>query len=177
MFAAGIIYGSSTGSTEKTARDIAGLLQGIFHTSLFDIADAGRLQLSAFALLLIGTSTWGLGKLQDDWEKWLPALDDQSITGIPAAFFGLGDQDGYPETFCDGMGILCGHFLRKGIRHLGLWDPKGYHFTSSRALLGDRFAGLALDEENQPDMSGSRIDAWLKQVLGEFKLIASGAVC
>ena len=170
MAAAGIIYGSSTGNTEKVAVKIAAGLQGHFKTEVIDIAGVGKIDPGRFDLLFIGTSTWGIGKLQEDWELWLPMLEEEKLEGLPVAFFGLGDQDAYPETFCDGMGILYSHFSRKGTRQLGLWDAEGYDFESSKALTGRRFVGLALDEDNQQGLTDTRVNGWLGKVLEEFRM-------
>ena len=56
-----VIYGSSTGNTENAAQQIA----GAFGTVAVNIAKAAAEDFDA-PLLILGTSTWGLGELQDD---------------------------------------------------------------------------------------------------------------
>ena len=62
----GIFYGSSTGTTEAVANLIASKL-GIASA---DVHDAGKLTADlagSYDVLILGTSTWGYGELQDDW--------------------------------------------------------------------------------------------------------------
>ena len=79
-----------------------------------------------------------------------------------AALFGLGDQVGYPEWFLDGLGYLYRQIIVQGADVCGAWPIEGYEFESSEALLddGQHFAGLALDEENQAELSEARILRW-----------------
>ena len=57
-----VIYGSSTGNTESAAAVIA----GAFGTEAINITNAKPEDFEA-GLLILGSSTWGLGELQDDW--------------------------------------------------------------------------------------------------------------
>jgi flavodoxin I len=40
----------------------------------------------------------------------------------------------------------------------------GYTFKKSKALMGDQFVGLALDEDNQKDQSEARLSDWLASI-------------
>ena len=59
---------------------------------------------------------------------------------------------------------------------LGYWPSDGYQFSRSQALLTDNhemeegafFVGLALDDENQFDLSDERIALWCRQLLEEY---------
>lgn len=51
---------------------------------------------------------------------------------------------------------------------VGLWSTKGYQHWGSLALEGDYFLGLALDEDHQPELTDSRIQAWVAQLISEF---------
>ena len=47
---------------------------------------------------------------------------------------------------------------------------KGYDFQKSRALKNEgEFYGLALDEDNQYDLTQSRCEAWVKLVVAELE--------
>ena len=56
--------------------------------------------------LILGTSTWGFGDLQEDWDAFLGSLTKMNLTGKTIALFGLGDSSTYSDTFVDGMGII-----------------------------------------------------------------------
>lgn len=172
MAKAGIFYGSTTGNTERVAGLIAGRLEGWFFCGLHDIADASASDMNSYDFLLLGTSTWGIGKLQEDWENWLTLPGGLEMKDKPVAFFGLGDQDSYPETFADGLGILYERFSTVRFVHLGRWSRGGYRFESSLAFHRNSFVGLVLDEDNQPEHTQERIDAWVDQLVMEYKSIA-----
>ncbi len=169
---AGIFYGSTTGNTERVAGLIAGRLGKWFLTGLHDIADAPASIMNSYDLLILGTSTWGLGKLQEDWEHWLTLPGISGIKDKAVAFFGLGDQDSYPETFADGLGILYNRFFTAPLAHIGKWNRGEYCFENSQAFHCDHFIGLVLDEENQPELTQERIDAWVDQLVKEYESIA-----
>ena len=73
-------------------------------------------------------------------------------------FFGLGDQYGYSDTFIDGVGIIGEVVLENGGKLIGQWSTDGYNFDESIAVFEKGFfCGLAIDEDNQPDLSEKRI--------------------
>ena len=54
----------------------------------------------------------------------------------------------------------------------GYWPNQGYEFEASKALTNNEqdFVGLALDDENQFDLSDQRIASWCAQIIREFGL-------
>ena len=61
----GIIFGSSMGNTEDAAKLISEKL-GI-ENELKNVADIAPADLNKYTALIIGSSTWNDGELQDDW--------------------------------------------------------------------------------------------------------------
>lgn len=159
-----IIYGSTTGNTESAAKAIAGHLQGAV---LFQASEVDQRDMEDQDLLILASSTWGLGDLQDDWEGAIGVLENANLSGKKAAFFGLGDQAGYPDTFVDAIGSLHDAAVARGAEVVGRWPADGYDFTASAALEGDSFYGLVLDEENQGHLSPERIAVWAEQLRSE----------
>ena len=154
-----IACGSSTGSTRAAAEAIHQALGG----ELIDVASADAAEkMLAADLLVLGTSTWGVGELQDDWAAFLPTLENLDLTGKKVALFGLGDQASWGDTFVDGMGILYETVVKRGGAVTGAVSTAGYEFSASRALVDGRFVGLPLDENNQPEKTAERIAAWTK---------------
>jgi flavodoxin I len=47
---------------------------------------------------------------------------------------------------------------------IGAWKTDGYKFQSSKAVIDNRFVGLALDQENQKDLTPERLENWLKML-------------
>jgi flavodoxin I len=159
----GIFFGSSSG---KTA-DIASRIQermGSDRADLRDVAASSPADMLDYKILILGIPTWGIGELQEDWEHFVSQLDVVDFSGKQVALFGLGDQESYPGTFADAMGRLYEVFLKSGCSFTGSWPVAGYTFERSTAVKEGRFVGLALDEDNQPDLTDQRIDHWLKEI-------------
>jgi flavodoxin I len=57
-----------------------------------------------------------------------------------------------------------------------VWPTDGYNFEASRAVFEEGwFVGLALDEDNQSDLTMDRIREWLEQIAQDvnIKLMAA----
>ena len=51
---------------------------------------------------------------------------------------------------------------------VGYWSTDGYEFTESKAIRDGKLVGLALDEDNQSDLTEERIKTWVAQLKQEF---------
>ncbi len=153
-----IFYGSSTGNTQSLAKEIAAKL-GISPQDIYDVSNTAADKTAAYDILLLGTSTWGYGDLQDDWYNFLPELGKQNLAGKKVAFFGTGDADSYPDTFCDAMGIIKEGLAGTDCVFIGEYQADGYSVSGTKAFDGGNVIGLAVDD-NQPDMTASRLDVW-----------------
>ena len=161
----GVIFGSSTGNTETAAEKIAEALGG---ADVKNIADISEDDINEYDCVVFGASTWGAGELQDDWEDNIGTLDDADLSGKKVAIFGLGDQEGYPDTFVDAMGTIAEKVKSGGATIVGQTSTDGYTFDESTAVVDGKFLGLVLDEENQADESDDRIAKWCEQLKKEF---------
>ena len=160
----GIFYGSTTGMTESLAAKIAART-GVAQTDVHNVADASADEAEGYDLLLLGSSTWGCGELQDDWYDFLDALKRKALSGKRVALFGCGDSGCYPDTFCDAMGLLYDELKETGCRFTGNHvATDGYSFSSSVSVVDGEFVGLALDETNEADKTADRIEAWVKNL-------------
>ncbi len=159
-----VLYGSSTGNTESVAKQIAEKI----HADIFDVAGNPADKLIKYNNIILGTSTLGIGDLQDDWEDFLPVLAEADLTGKTIALFGLGDGEMYSDSFVDGMGIIYEAIKDKGCKIVGQVDTAGYVFDESGAVVNGKFAGLPLDMDNQDDLTDERIDKWVEQIKNEF---------
>ena len=63
--------------------------------------------------------------------------EELDFNGITAAFFGCGDQTGYPDNFLDAIGILAKPFMENDGTLIGRWPTEGYEFDLSLAQDGD----------------------------------------
>ena len=166
----GIFYGSTTGMTESLAAKIAART-GVAQTDVHNVADASADEAEGYDLLLLGSSTWGCGELQDDWYDFLDALKRKALSGKRVALFGCGDQEDYAEYFCDALGTIRDIIEPRGATIVGHWPTAGYHFEASKGLADDdHFVGLAIDEDRQPELTNERVEKWVKQVAEELHL-------
>ena len=58
-------------------------------------------------------------------------------------------------------------FEKQGASVVGSVSTDGYDFEESKSVAGGKFVGLACDEDNQPEMSEDRVNAWIDQIKGE----------
>ncbi|ANE33926.1 flavodoxin FldA [Campylobacter hyointestinalis] len=159
----GIIFGSSMGNTEEAANLIASNL-GI--DNVLNIADTDAKTINSFDKLIIGSSTWGSGDLQDDWDVF--DFDSLDVSGKTVALFGLGDSSSYSDTYCDAMGIIYDKLVQKGANIIGQVSTDGYSFDESRSLRDGKFVGLALDADNESDQTEERIKKWTESIKSQI---------
>ncbi|MFV0366027.1 MAG: flavodoxin [Mangrovibacterium sp.] len=164
MSKVGIFFGSDTGNTESIAKRIAAKVEG----DVFNVADAPSAALAEYDNLIFGSSTMGLGDLQDDWDDFLASVKDADLSGKVVSIFGLGDADSYPDTFVDGVGTIYEVVKDKGCKIVGSVSTDGYDFDESTAVVDGSFVGLPLDEDNQDDQTEARLDAWIAKITPEF---------
>lgn len=166
----GLFYGSSTCYTEIAAEKIRSYI-GESKVDLFNVADIEVDHFDEYRFLILGIPTWDYGELQEDWEAIWDDLDEIDFNGKHIAIFGLGDQVGYPQWFQDALGYLHSKLVSLGAKAYGEWPVDGYSFEESQALneAKDHFVGLALDEENEFNLSQQRIETWCDTVVAAFK--------
>lgn len=163
QMAVAVIYGSAMGNTESAANIIANKL-GI--SDVLNIADIDADKINSYDKLICGTSTWGSGDLQDDWDGF--DFSGLSLSGKVVAVFGMGDSESYSDTYCGGMGKLAQNLKDAGATLVGEVSTDGYNFEASDAVVDGKFVGLALDNDNQEDQTEARIDAWIAQIKPQF---------
>ena len=160
----GIFYGSSTGTCEDLANQIADKM-GVAASDVYSADKLSADLVKEYDLLMLGTSTWGDGELQDDWYDGIKVLKSADLSFKSIALFGCGDSESYCDTFCDGMGILYEDLKDSGCSFIGnKVGTDGYSFSSSIAVVNGAFVGLALDEVNESDKTAERIDNWTAEL-------------
>lgn len=159
----GIIYGSSTGTCETIANSIAQKL-GVDSADVMNAGEITVEKVNPYEVLLLGTSTWGDGEVQDDWYDGLKVLKSADLKGKTIALFGCGDSESYCDTFCDGIGVLYEDLKDSGCTIVGKVPTDGYNFASSISVVDGMFVGLPLDDINEDGKTEARVDAWLKEI-------------
>ena len=154
----GIFYGSSTGNTESLANEIASKL-GIAPTDVHCVGSVSAGKAAGYDCLLLGSSTWGLGDLQDDWVDFIDHLKRENLAGKKVGLFGCGDSSSYPDTFCDALGIIKEELSGTGCTFVGSTPATGYTEAGSKAFEGGNAIGLVADDD-EPGKTGERLEAW-----------------
>jgi len=155
-----IVFGSSTGATETVAEKLHGMFSEV---TLFNAESVNVEDLKPFDFLIFGTSTTGIGELQDDWELLLPKIEKMDFAGKKVALFGLGDSASFNTSFAGGMyGIY--RALKNKAEIVGSVLPEGYTFDDSESLINGRFVGLAIDEENESEKTDERLQRWAEEL-------------
>lgn len=166
----GIFYGSTTGNTETAAEQMQQLL-GEEIVDIHDIDGSTVEQMQEYDTLILGIPTWDIGQLQEDWEIFTEQLDtpDVNFNNKKFAMFGVGDQEGYPDTFGDAIGMVYDTMISKNATPIvDQWPTESYDFEESRGVKNGFFVGMMLDEDIQPELSEERIKTFvelLKQAL------------
>jgi flavodoxin I len=172
MTKVGIFFGTDTGNTRRIAKNIADVLTTAVAAKPVNIRNASVLSLLEYDALILGTPTYGEGQLPglttgnatESWEEFLPKMAGLDLSGKKVAIYGLGNQKGYPGEFVDAMFFLYEQFKQCGATMIGAWDTEGYNFKGSKAVVDGHFIGLALDQENQKDLTSARLDKWLNHL-------------
>ncbi len=165
----GIFYGSTEGNTERVVTAIQAQLGGEPVVALHNVNSATADDMEPYQYLILACPTWEIGQLQEDWESFVDELESVDFSGKKIAYVGLGDADGYPDTFIDAPGIIHERIKDKGASVVGMWPTDGYNFEASKSVVDGKFLGLVIDEENQKDLTAGRIEKWVGMIKPEFQ--------
>jgi flavodoxin I len=163
-----IIYSFHTHKSKKVAEKVI----EAFGSDEIQAINAEELTAKVFEEndnFILSAPTWFDGELPNYWDEFVPELEEMDLKNKTFAVFGLGDQKGYPENFCDAIGILVEILEKCGANIIGKTPVEGYTFESSRAQRGDIFVGLPLDQENQGRLTSERVTRWVAQLKVEMK--------
>jgi flavodoxin I len=158
----GIYYGSTTGNTQEVAEEIAKKLN-VSKADMHDVSNA-EADFSAYDILLFGSPTLGFGDLQDDWEYYIDKVKAADLSGKQVALFGCGDSSSYSDTFGNALAKIYEVIKDKDCRLIGKVSTEEYTYDSSESVVDGRFLGLLIDNDNEPDLTGQRIDAWVEDL-------------
>lgn len=156
-----IIYGTSTGTCEDLASRIGAKL-GV--DNIINVTDLDENVIAENDNLILGTSTWGAGEMQDDWYDGIKVIKSADLSSKTVALFACGDSGSYPDTFVGGMAEIYNAVKTAGANVIGAVSTEGYTFDDSESVVDGKFVGLALDEVNEDDKTDERINAWVEEI-------------
>ena len=163
----GLVYGSDGGMTKDVCERLVDII-GEEYVELIDVSTSSAKQISSFDKLIFASSTWGEGDLQSDWEDFEVILDEIDFSNKTIALLGLGDQEGYGDTFAEAISLL--YKKVKDAKIIGHTSTDGYDYEESNSVMDGKFIGLVIDEENQDDLTQDRLEKWVKQIKGDFDI-------
>ena len=162
----GIFFGSTEGNTERVVTQIQELLGA--EADLNNVNSTTADDMQPYPYLILACPTWEIGQLQEDWESFVDEIEKVDYSGKKVTYVGVGDADGYPDTFLDAIGIIHDRIKDKGAAFVGAWPTDGYNFNASKGVVNGKFLGLGIDEDNQKDLTKGRIEKWVAQLKNEF---------
>ena len=162
----GIFFGSTEGNTERVVNQIQALLGD--DAELHNVNAASADDMQPYQNLILACPTWEIGQLQEDWDSFIDEIENVDYAGKKVTYIGVGDADGYPDTFLDAIGIIHDRIKDKGATFVGAWSTEGYNFNASKGVVNGKFLGLGIDEDNQKDLTAGRVEKWVDQLKTEF---------
>lgn len=162
----GIFYGSTTGTTQAIAHRLAKLL-GVADSDVYDVSTVAPSVFDGYDVLVLGSSTWGSGDLQEDWYDFVDGVGALDLRGKTIAIFGCGDET-MSDTFCSAVGKLYEKFRPTGAEMIGAFDADGYTFDNSGAFIDGAYVGLLLDEVNHPELTDLRLRKWASGIVSQI---------
>lgn len=158
----GIFYGSTTGTTCEIADKIAEKL-GVDKNDIHDVAKCAPSDVDKYDMLVLGSSTWGNGELQDDWRDFITGLEQLDLKDKEIALFGTGDET-MGDTFCSAIGELYRSLKPTGATFVAPFNADGYDFAHTGADVDGVIVGLVLDNVNHEELTDKRIEQWCYEV-------------
>lgn len=157
----GLFYGTTSGRTKGVVDEIEfNLRNGV---EVHNITE-GVHAVSDYDNLILAVPTYGVGELQRDWEVAFEDFKKIDFTGKVVGLVGIGNQTTFGESFIGALVHLYETVTANGGKIVGLTSTEGYHYEECEAIVDGKFMGLALDEDNQDDMTPDRIYDWLEEI-------------
>lgn len=154
----GIFYASSTGNTKDVAEMIARDLN-LTADNIYNVANTAPSAVADYDVILIGSSTYGSGEIQDDMADFLDGLEEIDLRGKTIAVFGCGDES-MTDTFCNAVGEIYKRLQKTGAKFIGRFNTDGYEFADSEADINGSVVGLLIDNINHSELTEKRVRDW-----------------
>lgn len=178
----GIFFSTTTGNTEEVADLLSSELDSCADpVDVGDIAD-DIASLTGFDGLIVGAPTWNTGademRSGTSWDDVLEQIGGMDFSGKKVAVFGCGDSSSYSDYFCDAIEEVYSVFKNAGADMVGNFPCDDYEFEESKSTVDGpsgsddaaKLLGLAIDVENQSDLTEDRVSKWAAQLKTEMSL-------
>ena len=95
----GIFYGSKQGATKAVCEFVASELDA----KIFDIKDTKTEEIEKFDVVILASSSYGFGELQDNWKEKIHSLLKVDFKDKKVALIGVGNQERHQDSFCSSL--------------------------------------------------------------------------
>lgn len=167
-----IFYGPQGGAVNRVADKIKDIIGEdkveMVAVKNASVADLEKFDKIIFGLSTVGKDTWDSEYSSNDWGKFLPEIGKTNYADKTVALFGLGDHVTYSHGFVDHIGLLGKELIKNGASLVGKVSTDGYEFDESDAVIDDKFIGLPVDEDFEPELTDERVTAWVELLKPEF---------
>jgi flavodoxin I len=169
------IFYSPVGGNVNHVADMLGALIGADKADVIPVKEAEKEDVDKYDQIIlagstVGTDHWSNETIVDEWPPFFMKIKDISFENKKVAVVGLGNSFLYPSHFVDDMAELYDNMTKLNAKVSGRIEAKGYDFTDSEALDEDGyFCGLALDEDNEPELTKERLENWISILKSDFQ--------
>ena len=169
------LFYSPEGGNVNTVTNMLGELIGNDKVDIIPVKEVEKEDLSKYnKIILVGSTVgadhWNNEIVVDEWTEFFTKIKEISFEKKKVAIVGLGNSFLYPSHFVDGMADLYESLTKQNAKVLGKVDAKDYDFTDSEAVDDDGFfCGLAIDEDNEPELTSGRLENWISILKSDFE--------
>ena len=169
-----IFYSPQGGNVDSVANRLGEMI-GNDKVDIIPVIDVEKGELNKYNQIIlvgstVGTDHWNNEVVVDEWIEFFKKIKDISFEEKKVAIVGLGNCVLYPEHFADGMADLYERITKQNAKVLGKVDAKDYDFEDSEAVNDDGFfCGLAIDEDNEAELTTERIEKWILILKSDFE--------
>ena len=169
------LFYSPEGGNVNTVTNMLGELIGNDKVDIIPVKEVEKEDLSKYnKIILVGSTVgadhWNNETIVDEWPEFFTKIKEISFEKKKVAIVGLGNSFLYPSHFVDGMADLHDSLTKQNAKVLGKVDAKDYDFTDSEAVDDDGFfCGLAIDEDNEPELTSGRLENWISILKSDFE--------
>ena len=169
-----IFFSPVGGNVNSVAIKLAELI-GNDKIDIIPVKEAGNEDVDKYNQIILAGSTvgadhWTNEMLVDEWEEFFAKIGEYSFEKKKVAIVGLGNCVLYPEHFADGMADLYKRVTKQNAEVFGFFKAKEYDYTDSESVNEDGFfCGLAIDEDNEPELTTERLEKWIVLLEPDFE--------
>ena len=169
------IFYSPQGGSVNSIANMLGEMIGNEKVEISPVKDFKENDLHKYnQIILIGSTVgadhWDNEVVVDEWTEFFTRIEKPGLKEKKVAIVGLGNSVLYPEHFVDGMAVLHEKVLEQNATVFGKVDAAEYDFEDSEAVNEDGyFCGLAIDEDNEPELTAERLEKWISLLKPDFE--------